>query len=84
MKKAEKISEGQIKGHKPTLSNSDNIFGFFESFGPRNSAIAVFLISKAIKAKKATKRLKITNFSCGKVLGPKMVSHGPKQSHKVI
>ena len=84
MKKAEKNFEGQIKGHQPILSNSDNFFDFLGPFGPQNSAIAIFLISKARKAKKATKRPKIANLGCGKVLGPSVVSQGPKQSHKVI
>ena len=61
-----------------------NFFGFLGPFGCQNSAIAIFLTSKAIKAKKATKRPKITNLSCGKVLGPKMVSQGFKQSYKMI
>ena len=84
MKKAEKFFEGQIKGHHPILSNLHNFFGFYGPFGSQHSAIAIFFISKAFKAKKATKRPKIANLSCGKVLGPSMVSQGPKQSHKVI
>ena len=39
---------------------------------------------KPSKAKKATKRLKITNLRKRKVLGPRIVSQCPKQSYKVI
>ena len=84
MKKDEKFFEGQIKGHHPILSNLHNFFGFYGPFGSQNSAIAIFFISKAFKAKKATKRPKITNLRKRKVLGPRMVSQGPKQSYKVI
>ena len=84
LKKAKKFFEGQIEGHQPISSNFEIFFGFLGPFGSQNSAIAIFLTSKAIKAKKATKRPNITNFSCGKVLGPKMVSQGPKQSYEVI
>ena len=84
LKKAEKFFEGQIKGHHPILSNPQNFFGFYGPFGSQKSAIAIFFISKAFKAKKATKRPKITNLRKRKVLGPRMVSQGPKQSYKVI
>ena len=84
LKKAEKDFEGLIKGHQPISSNPDNCFGFLGPFGPQNSAIVTFLISKARKVKKATKRPNIANLNCGKVLGPKMVCKGPKQSYEVI
>ena len=51
---------------------------------PKNQPLPYFFISKAFKAKKATKRPKITNLRKRKVLGPRMVSQGPKQSYKVI
>ena len=69
LKKAKKIFEGQIKGHHPILSNPQNFFGFYEPFGSQKSAIAVFFISKAFKAKKATKKPKIANFRKRKGLG---------------
>ena len=84
LKKAEKIFEGQIKGHHPILLNIHNFFDFYGPFGSQNSAIAIFFISKAFKAKKATKRPKIANLRKRKGLGQRMASQGPKQSDKVI
>ena len=84
IEKGRKNFEGQIKGHHPILSNLHNFFDFYGPFGSQNSAIAIFLISKAFKAKKATLRPKITNLRKRKLLGLRMVSQGPKQSYKVI
>ena len=84
LKKAQNLFEGQIKGHHSILSNLHNFLGSYGPFGSQNSSTAIFFISKAFKAKKATKRPKIANLRKWKGLGPKMVSQGPKQSYKVI
>ena len=59
LKKAEKIFEGQIKGHHPILSNPQNFFGFYGPFKSQNSAIAIFIFQRPLRPLRPLKGQKL-------------------------
>ena len=58
LKKGQKKFEGHIKGQILRFLNFHNFFSFLGLIRCENSCLPIFLVSKAIKAKKATQRPK--------------------------
>ena len=78
MKKGRKIFEGHNKGQTTKFLNFYNFLAFLGSLGGENLGTLIFLVSEAIKAKKAMQRPNHKKLQWGKSNEPKIGSHDIK------
>ena len=78
LKKGRKIFEGHNKGQTTKFLNFYNFLAFLGSLWGKNSGALIFLVSEAIKAKKAMQRPNHRKLQWGKSNEPKIGSHDIK------